>query len=599
MMKIFYVISVWYLLIAFLGYKKKDKKISFISSVVYAMGLFFCYNVVVSYFISLFNVGGSLLSFALSNYVVGTFLLGSSLKKREYQKYYWDKKEIIIFFSVLVIVFLLGFYRMRGFEAISYESGDSAIHYRHALCFSEELALLNKNNSQDIVFGSFDKAMAISYVNGGLFLKVLSNFNSYKTFMVYDVLCLVLCSLMFLATLFKLEGTKKNYLYLLAGTLGYVLAFPLNSFLFGFCYLGLCVMVVNLLFLTIMNWENNFSDNFILKLVSLFLINMGIFFGYYLFVPAIYLALGLMFIYLFKKKKISSKQLFIYGGVTLVVPFIIGCLYFVLPLFMDSNEDNVFSLVSLYGYSYNNVTPIYLFIILTSYLIFDYFYNKNKKRGLDFLHLNLYVMSGYILIFFILYLFNYAELYYFYKLFFVYWLFFILLLVGKLAKKQKIMYGLVGLIVISSLYVLVGPGNGFSSFLVKSNIYNWNAEAFREERILFTKSEVELMEATTKYKDICEPQGKFLVLGNDQKYTWFYAVTNLIPVADVIDGDVTNLYKDIARITFRYWDSLKDYDCLLYYYNDMIDNYNADNYQVLYENNEGVLLKKIEKDETR
>lgn len=597
-MKFFYIGSILYLLIEFLKYKKSSKEISFIASLVYAIGLFFCYNVVITYVVSLFKVGGNLLTFAIINYILGTLLLGISLKRKEYQKYSWDKKELIIYFSVLVIVFLVGFFRMRGFEAISYESGDSAIHYRHALCFSEELSLLNKNNSQDVVFGSFDKAMAISYVNGGLFLNILSKFNSYKTFMVYDVLCLVVCSLMFLATLFRIGSIKKNYLYLLVGTLGYILAFPLNSFLFGFCYLGLCVMVVNLLFLTIMNWENKFNDDFIFKIVSLFLINMGIFFGYYLFVPAIYLTLGLMFIYLFKKKKITSKQLMIYGGVTLVVPFIIGCLYFILPLFMDSNDDNVFSLVSLYGYSYNNVTPIYLFIILSAYLVFDYFYNKKKKK-LDFLHLNLYVMSGYILIFFILYLFNYAELYYFYKLFFVYWLFFVLLIVGKLAKKPQIIYGIVFLIIISSFYVLCGSSNGFSKFLVKSNIYNWNAEAFRDERILFTKSEVELMEKTKKYKNICGPKGKFLVLGNDQKHTWFYAVTNLIPVADLIDGDVTNLYKDITRVTFRYWDSLKDYECLLYYYNDMFEIYNESNYEVLFKNNEGVLLKKIEKEDAR
>ena len=52
----------------------------------------------------------------------------------------------------------------------------------------------------------------------------------------------------------------------------------------------------------------------------------------------------------------------------------------------------------------------------------------------------------------------------------------------------------------------------------KSNIYNWNAEAFRDERILFTKSEVELMEKTKKYKNICGPKGKFLVLFLDKVF---------------------------------------------------------------------------------
>ena len=159
-----------------------------------------------------------------------------------------------------MVVILIGCFRFRGFTTISYESADSSVHYRHALSFVDNLEILNKNNSNDLVYGNFRAVMPISYVNCGFMMKILDSVPTYKVFMLFDVCCLMISSLLFFVTIINILK-KKNYFYSVGLTLMYLLGFPLNNLLFGFCYLGLGVMVINLLFLTVIKIKS-FNDNF-------------------------------------------------------------------------------------------------------------------------------------------------------------------------------------------------------------------------------------------------------------------------------------------------------------------------------------------------
>ena len=104
---------------------------------------------------------------------------------------------------------------------------------------------------------------------------------------MYEGMCLVLYTLLFLATILQFFKNK-NYLYLFVITMLYGLGFPLNNLVFGFCYLGLGVMVINLVIYFFSFYKDNISDNFIFKIIILFILSFSIFFSYYLFMPYIY-----------------------------------------------------------------------------------------------------------------------------------------------------------------------------------------------------------------------------------------------------------------------------------------------------------------------
>ena len=223
-MVIGYVISLFYLVIMFMLYRKSDKKLCLISSIVYTLALLFCYNTFVVYFLYLFGVDGSILLYSIINYFIGTIIgVVIILKDKKIQKYYFDKKKFIVFLIVGILIFLVGSFRHRWFNAIGFASGDSGIHYGHTLRFSQELSILDINNTKNDVEGYYVRVMPISYINGGLLFNIFSSIKPYVVFLWYNVGCLTLSGLVFLVTLFEVFKHKKNnYLYHIVFSLFYI-----------------------------------------------------------------------------------------------------------------------------------------------------------------------------------------------------------------------------------------------------------------------------------------------------------------------------------------------------------------------------------------
>ena len=192
----------------------------------------------------------------------------------------------------------------------------------------------------------------IKYVNGGFLIRILSFIKSYRVFLLHDTISFAITGLIFLSTLFQLFK-KRNYFYYACLMFLYSFSFLLNSYIFGFSYLTLGMMVVNLLFLTVLSYEKEWEENVWFKILILFILSFSVFFSYYLFVPCIYLALGIYYIKLYQDKEISFKQMSFYGIFTLILPFFIGFFYFVFPTFFKVTG-GVATAVSSDGYIYNN-----------------------------------------------------------------------------------------------------------------------------------------------------------------------------------------------------------------------------------------------------
>lgn len=588
MIKICYIISILLLLLSFLLLKKYNKRVNIVRELIYTISLFICYNVFIVYLVSMLGIRANIFLYSLINLIIAMFLLIITIKKKDRQMYRFDGKEAISICLFGIVLLLIGFYKTDGLNKINYMiSSDSAVHYESAYIFSKELNLFNGNNCQDIIFGSFDRMMPISYINGGFFINVFNCLKPYKAFMLYDLLCYTLCSLLFLVTIIEIFKIEKKKLYL--GLLGflYCLAFSLNSFLFGFCYLGLGVMVINLLVLTIYKFRDSFERSIFYKILILFLIVFSVFFSYYLFVPSIYLSLGIYYILLCKSKKISIKQMFLYGIITLIVPFVIGVIYFVIPFF--DRGDTFLSAVSLYGGCYRNVTPIYFYGVFTVYFVYRIY---SKKEKLNYLTLSLGIHTLYILMFIGLFAFNLCDIYYFYKLFFVYWVFAIIYIGCLFLKHRKYLYiasiFVFGLIIFTVLF----RDTRYANYLVNSNIYSYNAYWINYEG-LFDKEELELAEASIKYKDMCGYNDTFLMVGSNLKNYWYYAVTGNIPVIFDASKDVREQMA-INDNTLLYFDYLPEYKCVVYYNEGHDDLVSDSKYDILYENGSGAILKRTD-----
>ena len=585
-MSISYILSIVYLVVSFLIFKKNNIKISMISSIIYVTCLLFCYNILVVYICSFFNIGGSLFNYSLINIGIGTIINLISFRRKNIQKYYFDKKELISILFIVVVLFIICYFRFRGFTTISYESADSSVHYRHALLFKENLEMLDKNNSLDLVYGEFSGVMPISYVNCGFMMKVIDSVPTYWLYIFFDCFCLILSALLFFSTVLKI-GDKRNCFYGLILSLVYALGFPLNNLLFGFGYLGLGVMVINLLVLTVSNIKR-LDSNYYLNLILIFMICFSVFFSYYLFMPCIYLGLGIYYIYLWRMKKLKLRELFILGGITLIIPFIMGIIKFIIPGFMDGGV-SVVTIAGIDGYVYDNKSSLYFFLTMSLVMIITCYIRRKKK---DYYWFNFLVISIYVILFYILYKIDVVSLYYFCKLFYLYWLF-VVIYIGKLLYRRKeFLYTIFVFTIVGMGIVFKGTKNLFSQFLVMNNIFSWNAYSFRDEKIILTKNDLELIKESVKYEDSCVIDNQFIISGKKVKNPWIYSITNNIPVYDWDNGVSSHLGNDNVR--FDFWLDLEEYKCLIYFDDDkrQVDFKNYDNLEVLYSNDDGVILMK-------
>ena len=591
-MNFIYLMSILLLISSFLLLKKTSKKENIINSIIYTICFIFPYQVLIVYISGLLNLGGSLLYYSIINILISALLLIPTIKKKKIQPYYLQKKEIFLYIILVFIIFVTIFIRFRGFTALTYLSDDSSIHYRMATHFQRELKYLTKTNSKDLMYTDFSAAIPVSYINGGFFLKLFENFKPYKAFIVYDMLCLILSSILLLSTLIKLYHKKKNdYLPILIISILYSLAFPLNNILFGFCYLGIGIMVTNLIIITIKEIETDLNKNMKLNLILLFILNLGLFFSYYLFVPNVYLALGIYYIILYKNKKIDFNTLLKYGIITLIIPFTIGICHFILPRFINKKSE-FFKPLTTYGFIYDNILLLYLFIFFAAYLVYKAY--KKKLKPSNYLSLNIYIISVYCAIFITLLILQISRLYYFYKLFYLFSLFIAIYLPEFFIKKKKVLYTSIPFIIALILLPPICGKSKIAKEISKTNIYSYNSHEIFNSDIRYNKEELKILEQAKNYSRFCTLNNEFPIITSNHKKYWFYSITNDIATTNFKKEDTR--YLDKKNISFSYW-IYGEHPCLVYFYEE--DNFykkelklNKNNYEVLYKNKSGAILKK-------
>ncbi len=548
-MQIIYILSLIILVISFILIKKTDKKLNILSFINITIGVMFCYNTFISYVLTFFLIPVTLTSLSIINIVFSIIPITLMLYKKQIQKYE-IKKIDIIYIAILGIAVLIVSYLNFGFPFnIKYETGDPSVHYLTSEMFAENDSLLITD--RDEVYNSFATRKTVSYVNSGLIMKCLDGiidpFYNYNIFIIFGIFVLFITAASMYTTISTVAIDKKTRFLAFVVSLIYTMGYPLNSFLFGFEYLSMGILLICLVFDMVYYFKNQ-QLKFVYSITIFALLNFGVFSAYYMFVPFLYPALWLYFcIHSYEKdKSIFTKKNIALLIVTLLSPFFLGFIYHIAPqiygviINANLNTETMFNYSSYltgrglatYGYIYVNLysnmlllLPIPIYLIIKSWkdnkfagmnMIFCIAFIELLLFGFTFGKVSIYYLSkNYFALWFILFYLNYKGLVEIYK------------------KYPKISFGIVGfytvLIILNLLFVdttlenrELNPNERLTTIV---EVFGANKTILKYKKTDFYKEELELL----KYlEDNISYDNKVEIIGDMEQGYWAYTLTRYL-----------------------------------------------------------------------
>lgn len=548
-MQIIYILSLIILVISFILIKKTDKKLNILSFINITIGVMFCYNTFISYVLTFFLIPVTLTSLSIINIVFSIILITLMLYKKQIQKYE-IKKIDIIYIAILGIAVLIVSYLNFGFPFnIKYETGDPSVHYLTSEMFAENDSLLITD--RDEVYNSFATRKTVSYVNSGLIMKCLDGiidpFYNYNIFIIFGIFVLFITAASMYTTISTAAIDKKTRFLAFVVSLIYTMGYPLNSFLFGFEYLSMGILLICLVFDMVYYFKNQ-QLKFVYSIIIFALLNFGVFSAYYMFVPFLYPALWLYFcIHSYEKdKSIFTKKNIALLIVTLLLPFFLGFIYHIAPqiygviINANLNTETMFNYSSYltgrglatYGYIYVNLysnmlllLPIPIYLIIKSW-------KDNKFAGM-----NMIFCIAFIELLLFGFIFGKVSIYYLSKNYFALWFILFYLnykgLVEIYKKYPKISFGIVGfytvLIILNLLFVdttlenrELNPNERLTTVV---EVFGANKTILKYKKTDFYKEELELL----KYlEDNISYDNKVEIIGDMEQGYWAYTLTRYL-----------------------------------------------------------------------
>lgn len=423
-MSILILISMIYVYVSFMLFNKTNKEENLVKWGIICLALLLCYNTFLSWMLTIIHIPINIFTIFICNSLVGSALL-YSIKLKGKQKYYINIIDIIGLFVVTVFVFILCYKNFGSSLNIAYETTDPNIHFYTSKCFALGDSLLSHSTEKIPYYGGFKTIMPLFYVNAGMMMKSLTSFigeqEFYKIFILADCFSLWLTATIFYASVISLCKNNIVKIILVGATCLYASGYPLNSMIFGFCYLSITVAIINLFIILLNEFKSLFFDGNIISrvtiCVSIFMCAFSVYFGYYLFVPYVYSSAFIYLCYLFyKNKQLFSKISLVTLVILFIIPFIMGCTYFILPGLLSTGTTEA-SAIGAEGYVYRD---LYSNIVIFLPFVLYYFVDSIKRKKFDALFIIL--MGLFTVALFILGYKGIASSYYYFKNYNVVWL---------------------------------------------------------------------------------------------------------------------------------------------------------------------------------
>lgn len=583
-MGIIYALTVLILFISFILIKKTDKKLNILGFTAITIGVLFCYNTFVCYVLTFFVIPVTLLNLSIINLAISVILIFLIIRKKQIQAYEIHKIDILYILLLLASVLIVSYLNFGFPFNIKYETGDPSVHYLTADMFSENESLLITN--KDEVYNNFTTRKTVSYVNSGLIMKcfngVIDSYYNYNIFICFGIFVLFITAGAMYTTISAFSIDNKTRFLAFIVSLIYTMGYPLNSFLFGFEYLSMGILLICLIFDMVHYFK--VKELKMVYIITIFaLLNFGVFSAYYMFVPFLYPALWLYFCIdsYEKDKSIFTKKNILLLVTTLLIPFFLGIIYFIIPsiygVIINSTIDAKTMLnyssslvgrgLATYGYIYVNLYSNMLLLLPMAI----YFIVKKWKEN-KFAIMNMIFCIAFIELMLVGFLFGKVSIYYLTKNYFALWFILFYLnykgLVELYKKHPKVSFGLVGfysiLIVLNLLFVDTTLEN---RELNENERPTTVVEVFGANKTIIKDKKTDLylgeLEILKYFEDNISYDKKTEVVGNMEQGYWAYTLTRYVNNKD--NAITWHGQSGLTKKMIQLRSGIKDADYIIYF----------------------------------
>lgn len=463
-----------------------------------------------------------------------------------------DRFDIVAMTFGVISVFIV-FLKQYGMNFdIQFITTDPAVHFVFSKYFSDTGNLLLASNSLQ-PYMHMSTYPFLTYSVTGLFMSITQSVDLKVKIYILSNLLFYFLIIMTVYSIIKKYIYKKNWTIIIFTLILVSLGYNLNSVIFGFSsqMVGVFIFLCSIL-LSDSLFRNRQPQIFLTTLLIFNLI--GLFYSYYLFVPAIFLGITL---YEISRKKqelidrpfyvILTSRSFIIGLMLLIF----GSLYlFSFPSadISTGSLDNLKAEGYIFRDLYSDIIPLLLFVLIG----FMSWY-KDKRDG------SLYLISISTILFviaiFILVLCDKASTYYYFKNYYLLNnLLIILFAVGLsclIPKFNRVyiasMFFLV-MMLLNSFFLdkYVASKNHLLNPLGKNffgEIYHFNLAKLIETEVLLNKEQQELINYVFENKEeYTGGSNQVPVIGNMLQRLWFYSISGIWPT--ISELELRYLYDD-------------------------------------------------------
>lgn len=595
-MNIIYILTSLALIISYLLLNKSEKKENLIHSVIISVILFLTYNIFITQVMFFVHLKSTLLNLAIVNIAFSAVFITKEIKTKTIQKYYINKLDIIAVIIILGLAITIVIMNYGTNIAVKHAVTDAATHYFASDDFYRYSTLFSRESSDTIKWLNTPYLMTGAYVNTGIFLKLFKGIIDetflVKLYFIFDMFIWMLSGLLMYTALSTNFKNKKHQRLALVLTIFYMLAYQLNSLFAGFSYLG---VGLDIIIGIIIIMKSEIKTNY--KISSLFLLNLGIMFSYYYFAPVLFLA-ELWYILATNKKqniKIFSKQNIFEILITLVIPGMIGVIYFIgYPLMQANNKAfDYVGAIATDGFIYEDlIMNIFPYLLLSEvYIIYIAFKKKNT-----FIDKLLYLTVIFTLLIYMLMKLEFVSSYYYYKIY--YMLFLVLTVSSYEILKIFVDKGKNVTIIVSGVLIIYSFGI-FSAMILDKNwfvfdIYLTNGEEIKDDYALIKDKEFYLFEYYNNNINTMQNDDTLFckTKGNTGRDRWVYSITkNGNNLTNALTNDkITTVEKFMENSKYHYFVLLKnDYGGEYDKVQDEVKRYNL---KILIQNSAGMILEK-------
>lgn len=530
--------------------------------------------------INLFKIPVNILSGSIICLLLAAVLWYFIIRKKLLQTFFFSLTDMI---CAAVIALTAAFYAVSQFGLALYPiyaTSDPSVHLQMAM---------------DIVNNGMLEKMFFAPMVNSLMIELLSFAVSatrfYKIFILSDILFFMISGLAFYSLAAERTSSVTKKIIALVLTFFYMICYPLNNMVFGFCYLGISVSIIAVIIMLIGNYGcDSYNQPFLIITLMTAMFSLAI--CYILFAPVCFIA-GFIIIALhfLKRKKLFSLQHIIHQLAVFLLPLILSIYYFV---FRSSD----FSMMNLTneGYIYRDIALNFLFLIIPLVIALT---NAVKSKKISPSVIFFIILIIYMLATFLLMYKSAISSYYFYKAYYPLSLLCFSIIFEYIAdlKKAEIhrpvcyILSVALLFGISELKIEERIKNKSPYFCDKTAIYNlfdiyhFNTDKIfsdsNDERSYEWDKRLELYDYTV---DNCSPDNNVYLADTWLNIYWYEAVTN---------QRFTGLYHWVNKDRFKEFIESCEYVVIIPEsedYKENTDIFEAD-YEKLFENEIGFVAK--------